>query len=371
MNLKHSGYKTVISGREVEQKKFAALLQNWKEQKYKIVSTNGCFDLIHRGHVVSLREARGLGDKLIVGLNSDGSVRRVKGAGRPILSEENRAVILSSLEFVDAVVIFDQDLPTGFIEFIQPDIHTKSGDYSEEALPEAETVKKNGGTVVILPLVEGISSSHIVQKISAADSDENENGTSGMSVESPVFDWMLDSSNLLRKTVYKLHKEIQLSGSMIIEVLKRGHKLLICGNGGSAADAQHIAAEFIGRFQIERNPFPAIALTTDSSILTAVGNDYGFDQIFSRQVEALGRPGDLFIGISTSGNSENVVRALHKAKEMNLQTLSFTGESPGKLSELSDATLSVPHKNTAKVQQAHITLLHLLCHMAESELSSK
>lgn len=143
-----------------------------------------------------------------------------------------------------------------------------------------------------------------------------------------------------------------------------GHKILIFGNGGSAADAQHLAAEFVNRFQIERPPLPAIALTTDTSIITSIGNDYHFDEIFDKQVRALGKKDDIAIGISTSGNSKNVIKAINTAKNMELLTIGMTGNG-GKLSECADLVFSVESNTTARIQEAHITLGHILCELVE------
>jgi D-sedoheptulose 7-phosphate isomerase len=158
------------------------------------------------------------------------------------------------------------------------------------------------------------------------------------------------------------------AAALIAQCLRRGGKLLFFGNGGSAADAQHLAAEFVGRFQIERRPLPAIALTTDSSILTAVGNDYGFDQIFSRQVQALGQPGDVAIGISTSGNSPNVTGAIRQAAKQHLKTIGLAGKDGGSLARGVDVSIIVASTNVARVQECHITIGHILCELVETEL---
>jgi D-sedoheptulose 7-phosphate isomerase len=154
----------------------------------------------------------------------------------------------------------------------------------------------------------------------------------------------------------------------ITQAFRRGDKLLIAGNGGSAADAQHIAAEFLCRFKIDRAALPAIALTTDTSNLTAIGNDLGFDRIFERQVRGLGRKGDVFIGITTSGRSPNVVAALKAAREMGVTTIGFTG-NPGKaMSTLCDLTLIAPSDETALIQQIHITAAHAICEVVERQM---
>ncbi len=155
----------------------------------------------------------------------------------------------------------------------------------------------------------------------------------------------------------------------ITRALRDGHKLLLFGNGGSAADAQHIAAELVGRYEKERRPWPAIALTTDTSALTALGNDYGVDNIFARQVEALGQPGDLVLAFSTSGNSPNVLRAVQSARAQGLKVIGLTGETGGKLAALCDLTLCVPSRRTARIQEAHITICHALCEVVEAALS--
>ncbi len=144
--------------------------------------------------------------------------------------------------------------------------------------------------------------------------------------------------------------------------------MLIAGNGGSAADAQHIAGEFLSRLNFDRDPLPAIALTTDTSVLTAVGNDYGYDRVFERQVRGLGRPGDVFIAISTSGRSPNIVAALQAAREMGLTTVGFTGSGPRAMAAFCDLCLSAPSDETPQIQQVHIVAAHVICGLVESEL---
>jgi len=147
--------------------------------------------------------------------------------------------------------------------------------------------------------------------------------------------------------------------------IKSGGKLLIAGNGGSAADAQHLAAEFVGRLVVNRPALRAIALTTDTSILTAVGNDFSFDHVIERQVEALGLPGDIFLGISTSGNSKNILRAVHLAKKLGLTTVGFTGNDGGEMARICDLNVIVPSTVTMNIQEAHLALEHIFCMMVE------
>lgn len=154
----------------------------------------------------------------------------------------------------------------------------------------------------------------------------------------------------------------------IARSLKDGGKLLIAGNGGSAADAQHIAAELLSRFGFDRAPLPAIALTTDTSVLTAIGNDYGFDRVFERQVRGLGRKGDVFLAISTSGRSPNVLAALGAAREIGLVTIGFTGAKDAGMRALCDLILAAPSEETALIQQIHITAAHAICGLIERDL---
>ncbi|HOX16030.1 MAG TPA: D-sedoheptulose 7-phosphate isomerase [Smithellaceae bacterium] len=161
----------------------------------------------------------------------------------------------------------------------------------------------------------------------------------------------------------------------VIEVLtaalKAGNKIMIFGNGGSAADAQHIAAEFVNRFIIERPPLPAIALTTDTSVITSIGNDYDFSEIFAKQIRALGQQGDVAWGISTSGNSPNVLKGLELAKKMGLVTLAFTGKDGGAIAQIADVSLNVSSNSTARIQETHITAGHAICELVDIKLFQK
>ncbi len=161
---------------------------------------------------------------------------------------------------------------------------------------------------------------------------------------------------------------VNRTADAIATALSAGGKLMLCGNGGSAADCQHIAAEFVGRFVSDRRPLAAIALSTDTSALTAIGNDYTFADVFSRQVLALGKPGDCLLGISTSGNSRNVIRAVQAARSLDVRTLALLGRDGGELRTLCELSLVVPAETTARIQEAHIFLGHVLCGMIESRL---
>lgn len=161
--------------------------------------------------------------------------------------------------------------------------------------------------------------------------------------------------------------DIALAAAAIVKSIRSGGKVVIFGNGGSAADSQHIAAELVGRFKKERNALPAIALTTDTSIITALANDYGYDVVFSRQVEALGRKGDIAIAISTSGKSKNIIEAVKVAKRLGLTTIALTGASGGDLKRTCDISISVPSEDTPRIQESHCLIGHIICELVEEE----
>ncbi|CNC93834.1 phosphoheptose isomerase [Yersinia frederiksenii] len=177
----------------------------------------------------------------------------------------------------------------------------------------------------------------------------------------------LDNSISVKKSLQnstEVLSQVSLVADLIIDTYKNGNKVILAGNGGSAADSQHIAAEFVSRFFFDRPGLPAIALTTDTSMLTAIGNDYGFDKLFSRQLQAQSRPGDVFIGISTSGNSENIINAMKLTKELGIKSVALCGES-GKLKDMVDYSINVPSKITPYIQECHICIGHMLCAIVE------
>ena len=179
---------------------------------------------------------------------------------------------------------------------------------------------------------------------------------------------LADHLGVLQKlTASDLPAKLEKCAEYVDKALMEGHKVLFCGNGGSAADSQHLAAEFVGRFQKERKGLPAIALTVDTSILTAVANDYGYDTVFVRQVQALGEPGDVLVGISTSGNSKNVLLAIEAAKAKGITCIGMTAEGGGKMSAACDICLAVPSGVTARAQEMHILMGHILCELVDHE----
>ncbi|RJX33026.1 MAG: phosphoheptose isomerase [Oxalobacter sp.] len=179
-----------------------------------------------------------------------------------------------------------------------------------------------------------------------------------------ILDHFNDSAEVKRKSADVLVQPIAQAIDMMFTALSQGNKILACGNGGSAADCQHFAAELVGRFERERLPLPAIALTTDTSILTAVGNDYGYREVFSRQVRALGQSGDVLLAISTSGNSGNVMAAMEAARERDMHIVALTGRDGGQMASMlseTDVHICVPHERTARIQEVHLLVIHCLC----------
>lgn len=325
----------------------------------KTVFTNGCFDILHPGHIDLLERSRALGTRLVVGINSDESARRMKGDGRPFLDQESRKAILLGLSSVDQVEIFEELTPETLIHLIKPNVLVKGGDWPIDEIIGADFVLENGGEVHSLPLIDGFSSTNLVERIrnDAAPSPPNTHSATERSLEEHIRVFEQISSSHL--------DVIRECAELIYEIFKNGKKVLLIGNGGSAADAQHIAAEFVGRYESERVALPAIALTTDTSSLTALANDFDFDRVFTRQIEALGQSGDLLIAISTSGTSSNVIAAVMAARKRGCRILGMTGADGKKLAGLSDACLMIPSRRTARIQEAHITVAHIWCEMID------
>jgi len=190
-------------------------------------------------------------------------------------------------------------------------------------------------------------------------------------LEQRIEQQFIDSADLKYQSAQTLSKPIAAAVGALLMCVTGGGKVMACGNGGSAADAQHFAAEFVGRFERERPELGAIALSTDSSIITAIANDYNFDQIFSKQVRALGQPGDVLLAISTSGNSRNVLAAIESAHERDLIVVALTGKGGGKIAQVlreTDVHICVPHDRTARIQEVHLLVLHCLCDGVDSQL---
>jgi D-sedoheptulose 7-phosphate isomerase len=326
-----------------------------------IVFTNGCFDILHPGHIDLLKRARAFGDRLIVGINSDASARAIKGGDRPFMHQEDRRRLLLGLSSVDEVIIFDELTPEKLIHSIKPDVLVKGGDWKPEEIIGADFVEQNGGKVYSLPLIDGYSSSEIVRRITRSPKihKREDAGSSGL----------VEHLDVVRRLLETQMESIESCAGLLTDAFTTGKKVMLCGNGGSAADAQHIAAEFVGRYEKERRALPAIALTTDTSALTALANDYDFGRVFARQVEALAAEGDCLIAISTSGNSPNVIAAVMAARSLGCRIIGLTGEEGKKLASLCDAVVMVPSKRTARIQEAHIAVAHYWCEKLDLVIS--
>lgn len=190
-------------------------------------------------------------------------------------------------------------------------------------------------------------------------------------MERIIYSGLEDSIRVKRDFIENNVANIIYLAKKIAEAFTKDNKLLLCGNGGSAADAQHIAAEFVNRFIIERTPLPAIAITTDISIITSISNDYSFDQVFSKQIKALGKTGDILLAISTSGNSENVIRAARTAHDMGIYTAALTGKGGGRLAKIVDVPMIVKSNDTPRIQEAHIMAGHMICQLVDHILFEK
>lgn len=320
--------------------------------------------MLHPGHIDLLQRAKALGDRLVVGINSDRSVRAIKGAGRPVFSQNDRKALLLGLESVDEVIVFDEQTPEQLIHEIDPDVLVKGGDWAVNEIVGSDFVLNKGGEVFSLPLVEGYSSTRVIESL-------NEPSPQSSTTKNDVVYASLAEHKKTFEAVGSIADDIRATGSLLVETFRRGNKVLVFGNGGSAADAQHLAAEFVGRYETERVSLPAIALTTDTSALTAIGNDYGFDRVFVRQVESLASEGDCIVAISTSGNSPNVIAAVMEGRRRGAKVIGMTGAGGKKLAALCDASILVPSTRTARIQEAHITICHIWCEMVDAAFATQ
>lgn len=334
-----------------------------EDTKAKVVFTNGCFDVLHPGHLSLLERAKALGTKLVVGINSDKSVASIKGPERPVFSQEDRKKMLLALAPVDEVHVFEELTPDKLIYHIKPDVLVKGGDWPTNEIIGAHFVMERGGEVHSLPLIEGFSSSAVIKTMKKEEPETTSDA--GISVGSIYRRSLAEHQSVFDSLANDCKESVGSGATILIKTLDSGNKILICGNGGSAADAQHIAAEFVGRYERERIALPAIALTTDTSALTALSNDYEFERVFARQVDALAVPGDCLIAISTSGTSPNVIAAVMAARKKGCTILGMTGARGKKLASLSDACVMVPSERTARIQEAHITIAHIWCEMVD------
>lgn len=178
----------------------------------------------------------------------------------------------------------------------------------------------------------------------------------------------IKSSILVHERLFDIAGDIKKASELMVKCIISGKKVIFAGNGGSAADSQHLAAELVNRFRMERRPMAGLALTTDTSVITSIGNDYSFDDIFTKQLKALGQKGDVFLAISTSGNSRNILNALRVARDMEIGSIGLTGKGGGSMKDLVDVLIDVPSTDTARIQEAHILIGHILCEVVEREM---
>ena len=231
------------------------------------------------------------------------------------------------------------------------------------------TLGGHGAVAEALALIRHINDNPVITPESATE--EMLAKGQGLGLQISIVTTMQESIAVKQATIERLAGSVTTVAEWIIDTLRCGHKLLLFGNGGSAADAQHIAAELVGHFKRERQAWPAIALTTNTSTLTALSNDYGVEAIFARQVQALGQPGDLVLAFSTSGNSPNILQGVMAARALGLRVVGLTGESGGRLAPLCDLALCVPSRCTARIQECHITICHAICEVVEEAFHSE
>jgi D-sedoheptulose 7-phosphate isomerase len=336
-----------------------------------LVFTNGCFDLLHPGHIDLLERAKALGDRLVVGINSDESVRAIKGDGRPLVTQDDRAEVLRGLRSVDEVIIFDEPTPARLIEQLKPDVLVKGGDWPVEQIIGADFVQRKGGKVIALPLKGSYSTSDLIQNLQLKSSSVPSSHNAADNAIDCAERSLQEHQDVIAHLNASGMEAVRGCARVLFESLAAKGKVLLCGNGGSASDAQHIAAEFVGRFENERRGWPAIALTTDTSALTSISNDYGFDRVFARQVEALAQPGDVLVAISTSGNSPNVLAAVMAARGFGCKTVGLTGAGGKRLASLCDASVLVPSTRTCRIQEAHGIIGHVWCELVDEWLAAR
>ena len=355
MRFKEKLKKLMVSNKILNLKEIQSFRETHSNQK--IVFTNGCFDILHVGHIDYLRKAADMGDLLVVGLNSDESVRKLKGASRPINNQNDRAEVLSALSFVDYIAIFDEDTPLDLIKIFQPDVLVKGADYKPEEVVGREEVEDLGGKLVLIPFSKGKSTTNTVRELKKLQDELIKNRLKESII---VKQQLLNNSECL--------KSISLLADEIRTCLKNSGKLILCSNGGSASDALHFAGEVVGRYQRERRAFPAVVLNADVATMTALSNDYGYSEVFAKQAEAHVSKNDVFIGISTSGNSENVLRAVEVAKRKGAVASALLGRDGGKIARKVDYPIIIPCDVTARVQETHICIIHILCELIETPL---
>jgi D-beta-D-heptose 7-phosphate kinase/D-beta-D-heptose 1-phosphate adenosyltransferase len=310
----------------------------------RVVTTNGCFDLLHIGHVRFLNDARALGDLLVVGLNSDGAVRRLKGPGRPVVAEADRAAMLAALRPVDHVVVFDNLLPNDLLAAVRPALHCKAGDYTIESLPEAEVVRSYGGEVCILPLTAGHSTSQLIERISRAGQEQAAlTATASRARSAPALERLLDGANVLRQTAYRLHNDLARAASLIARVLAQGQHVIGHGDESSAPQARRFAAALHDRARLARG--------THSS---GTANFPGAETITG------GQPGDILLLLGQASDAPDLPAAIVAARARGMAIIALTGAHSTPPLDTAEMWLRVPSDDQLITGLAQVAVLGAL-----------
>lgn len=308
-----------------------------------VVFTNGCFDILHPGHIALLEQAKKLGTKLIVGINSDESVKRIKGNSRPIVSEKNRVEVLSALRCVDEVVIFNETTPEKIIKKIRPNILVKGGDWAINQIIGADFVIENGGQVFSMPLINGFSSSSIIEKINTTQQIESVNEKSELNL---IKDSLNEQLEILANLSISQISTIENCGEIIIEAIRRKNKIIVC------------VEKQIQTFHLNQDICQVI------QIIDSIDN---FESTFAKLLNA----NDVVIGVSIVGQSPNIISAMMLARLKNCQTIGLTGAEGKKLASVTDTAILVPSKNNLRIQEAHLIIGNLWSEMINSSLNNE
>lgn len=352
-------YEWTISGSKLISE-FEKKLDDYRAQDKKIITANGCFDIFHFGHLSLLIEAKSLGDILIVGVNSDRTVKKIKGAGRPIFPEKERASLLVSLACVDHVIVFDEILPNELLRTIRPDIHCISGEYSDSKLPERDLVERFGGIVKALPFIPGHSTTNIIQKINHPKTDSGAQASPSRGKDA-ITDYLFESSISIRCLAYRYGDTLARIVGQILNVIESNGKIIFCGDDGRGVDARHFAEELNYCISPGDKPSPATVLSGDNSVI-------GKDEALSQQLKAVGKPGDLLIILSTNGSSNDILTAGETAREIGMQIIAFTGNADSPLCDLCDEILPVDSQKMTLIQQGFITAFNGIFSLLEQLL---
>ena len=336
---------------------FLSRLESLRRDGKRVVTTIGCTDLLDDDYATFLEACKREGDVLVVGIPVADIYPDGDALESPPASPVDRARLIAAMHMVDYVLVYTDFTLDAWLEMIRPDVHCIARLHAIDDHPTEDNRQGHTCQLCILPFHTHSPAAQLPRHTTSAE------GTA------TCFSTLMAGSEVLQQTALRLACLIELAGSLIISSIESGGKVLICGNGGSAADAQHFAAELVGRYKRERCAFPAIALTVDSSILTSVSNDYGFEEIFARQVQGLGKAGDVLLLISTSGHSANLLAAADRANALGMTTISLVSERTNPLSALCALALEVPAQDTPLIQQAHIAILHAICEQVECALA--